>query len=127
MDRADVLSHIGPGAVIMHRRLDDGLAGRDTPDDFAPGVWGTWNTKAPTAQRDDALVADAALLARIDTVTPDVREAFTFAMGPITLGFGAFVGAPQRARLPHLGHRGRRRPRRPIPRSSRRWPSTTSS
>ncbi len=89
---ADVLSHIGSGAVIMHRRLDDDLAGRDTPDDFAPGVWGTWNAKAPTAQRHDALAADAALLARIDTVTPDVRETFSLAIGPMTLGFVAFVG-----------------------------------
>ncbi len=78
---ADVLSHIGSGAVIMHRRLDDDLAGRDTPDDFAPGVWDSWNAKAPTDQRDDALAADAALLARIETVTPDMRETFTFAMG----------------------------------------------
>jgi uncharacterized protein (TIGR03083 family) len=89
---ADVLSHIGSGAVIMHQRLDDELAGRDTPDDFAPGVWDTWNTKAPTAQRDDALAADATLLARIETVTPDMREAFTFAVGPITLGFVGLVG-----------------------------------
>ncbi len=89
---ADVLSHIGSGAVIMHRRLDDDLADRGTPDDFAPGVWGTWNAKAPTAQRDDALAADAALLARIDAVNPDVRETFSLAMGPMTLGFVAFVG-----------------------------------
>src|SRR3954451_21997538 len=89
---AQVLSHLGSGAVIMQRRLEDGLAGQDTPDDFAPGVWDTWNAKSPVAQRDDALAADAALLARIEAVPPDDRNTFTSAMGPMTLGFAQFVG-----------------------------------
>ena len=88
---ADVLSHIGSGAVIMHRRLDDVLAGLDTPDDFAPGAWDAWNAKTPTAQRDDALAADASLLAAMDSVTADERAAFSFDMGPLKLGFDAFV------------------------------------
>jgi hypothetical protein len=66
---ADVLSHLGSGAVIMRRRLEDALAGAATPDDFAPGVWDTWNAKSPVVQRDDALAADAALLARLENVT----------------------------------------------------------
>ena len=89
---AQVLSHLGSGAVITQRRMDDALAGQDTPDDFAPGVWDTWNAKGPVAQRDDALAADAALLARIEAVPPDARNTFTSAMGPMTLGFGQFVG-----------------------------------
>src|SRR5215212_6738707 len=89
---AQVLSHLGSGAVIMQRRLEDALAGQDTPDDFAPGVWDTWNAKSPVAQRDDALAADAALLARIEAVPADERNAFTSAMGPMTLGFAQFVG-----------------------------------
>lgn len=89
---ADVLSHIGSGAVIMHQRLDDTLTGLDTPDDFAPRVWDTWNAKTPTAQRDDALTADTALLAGIDRVTADQRAAFSLAMGPMNLDFDAFVG-----------------------------------
>jgi uncharacterized protein (TIGR03083 family) len=89
---AQVLSHLGSGAVIMQRRLEDALAGQDTPDDFAPGVWDTWNAKGPVAQRDDALAADAALLARIEAVPPDERNEFSSAMGPMTLGFSQFVG-----------------------------------
>lgn len=88
---ADVLSHIGSGAVIMRRGLDDAVAGRDTPDDFAPGVWDTWNAKTPTAQRDDALPADADFLERVETVTPDERDGFAFPLGPLTLGFTEFV------------------------------------
>jgi uncharacterized protein (TIGR03083 family) len=89
---AQVLSHLGSGAVITKRRLEDALAGQDTPNDFAPGVWETWNAKGPVAQRDDALVADAALLARIEAVPPDERNEFSSAMGPMTLGFSQFVG-----------------------------------
>ena len=88
---AQVLSHLGSGAVIMQRRLEDALAGQNTPDDFAPGVWDTWNAKGPVEQRDDALAADAALLARIEAVPPDERNKFAFAMGPMTLGFAQFV------------------------------------
>ncbi|HEX9993996.1 MAG TPA: maleylpyruvate isomerase family mycothiol-dependent enzyme [Acidimicrobiales bacterium] len=88
---ADVLSHLGSGAVITQRRLEDALVGTDTPDDFAPGVWDTWNAKDAVAKRDDALAADAELLARIDAVTSDERAVFSFSMGPMSLGFDQFV------------------------------------
>jgi uncharacterized protein (TIGR03083 family) len=88
---AQVLSHLGSGAVITQRRLEDALAGQDTPDDFAPSIWDSWNGKDPVAQRDDALAADAALLARIEAVPPDQRNKFSSVMGPITLGFAQFV------------------------------------
>ena len=88
---ADVLSHLGSGAVITRRRLEDTLAGRETPDDFAPGVWDDWNAKPPVAQRDDALAADAALLASLDAVPAEQRSTFTSEMGPMTLDFAQFV------------------------------------
>ncbi len=86
-----MLSHLGSAAVITQRRLEDTLAGRATPDDFAPGVWDTWNAKTPAAQRDAALATDADLLARIDAVTPEQRSGFASAMGPLTFGFTEFV------------------------------------
>ena len=89
---ADVLSHLGSGAVILHRRLDDGLAGRETDADFNPGVWAEWNAKQPEAQAADALVADAALLAAIDAVGETERRGFRFELGPRQLDFGGFVG-----------------------------------
>lgn len=89
---AQVLSHLGSAAVIMQRRLDDTLAGARTPDDVAPEIWDLWNAKTPTQQREDALAADAALLARIGATTPDERARFALAMGPLTLGFTEFVG-----------------------------------
>jgi len=89
---ADVVSHLGSGAVITRRRLNDTVAGVDTPEGFAQGVWDSWNAKEPVAQRDDALAADAELLARIDAITPEQRETFASTMGPMTLDFQAFVG-----------------------------------
>src|SRR3954452_14589232 len=70
---ADVLSHLGSGAVIHQRRLHDIVAGHDTPDDFSASVWDEWNAKSTSAKRDDALAADAALLADINAVTPHER------------------------------------------------------
>jgi uncharacterized protein (TIGR03083 family) len=89
---AQVLSHIGSGAVILGRRVEDGIAGNATPDDFAPSVWDVWNAKTPRAQADDALAADTALLARVESVTGDEAERFTFALGPMTFDFEGFLG-----------------------------------
>jgi uncharacterized protein (TIGR03083 family) len=89
---ADVLSHLGSGAVIMQRRLQDARAGTETPEGFAPAVWDEWNAKSPRAKTDDALVADAALVEALETVGDEERTALTFSMGPMTLDFPAFVG-----------------------------------
>jgi uncharacterized protein (TIGR03083 family) len=89
---AQVLSHLGSGAVIQHRRLDDSLNGVDTPDDFPPAVWDEWNAKTSRAQADDALAADTALLARLDALTPSERERFCFTIGPMTFDLAEFIG-----------------------------------
>jgi uncharacterized protein (TIGR03083 family) len=88
---ADVLSHLGSSAVIMQRRLDDGLLDRATPDEFAPSVWDTWNAKSPRAKTDDALVADRALLERIESIGEPERVAFRFSMGPMEFDFAGVV------------------------------------
>jgi uncharacterized protein (TIGR03083 family) len=89
---AQVMSHIGSGAVILQRRLVDGLAGTTMPDGFAPSVWDEWNAKTPRAQVDDGLAADAAMLARLDTVTDDEAEGFSFQLGPMSFDFDGLVG-----------------------------------
>ncbi len=88
---ADTLSHLGSGAVILHRRLDDVLAGVETPDDAAPLVWDAWNAKSPEDQAADALVTDRALLERLEGLPAVDRERFEFSMGPRTFGFDGFV------------------------------------
>jgi uncharacterized protein (TIGR03083 family) len=88
---ADVLSHLGSAAVISKRRLDDGVEGREMPPEFAQSVWDVWNLKTPHAQATDSLLADAALMERINEVTPEQREAFTWSLGPVSLDFNGFV------------------------------------
>jgi uncharacterized protein (TIGR03083 family) len=88
---AQVLSHLGSGAVIMQRNVDGALVGAPTPDDFAPSVWDEWNAKTPTQQRADGLTADESLLRRLEAMTPEERDGFTLAMGPLTLGFTELV------------------------------------
>ena len=89
---ADVCSHLGSGAVIMERRLQDLLAGVDTPDDAATAVWDEWNAKGPRAQADALLASDSALLERLDGLSDDERAGLRFAMGPMTFDFDGFVG-----------------------------------
>lgn len=89
---ADVLSHIGSSAEIYSRRVDDTLAGRTTPDDFAPSVWDRWNAKTPREKADDGLAADRALLEQLGSVTDEQRSNAQFAMGPLTMDFAGYLG-----------------------------------
>lgn len=88
---AQVLSHLGSGAAIMQRQLEDALAGQTTPDDFPSSVWDVWNAKSPRAQRDDSLAAEDALLNRLEASTREERIRFVMSMGPTTLGFTDLV------------------------------------
>lgn len=89
---ADVLSHLGSGAVIFHRMVDDGLAGSETPDDFRQLVWDEWNAKAPEQQAADALVADRAFVDRLEGLTAEERDRFTLEMGPMSLDTDGVIG-----------------------------------
>src|ERR1700694_5232155 len=80
---ADVVSHLGSGAVIMLRRIDDSVADQQMPDDFAQSVWDTWNAKSPSAKPHDGLAADQALIERIDTMSDDERSRFRMTLGPM--------------------------------------------
>jgi uncharacterized protein (TIGR03083 family) len=89
---ADVMSHIGSGAVIFRRRIEDTRAGREPDEDFAPGVWAVWDAKSPASKTADGLVADRELVECLVGVTEDERATFRFALGPMTFGFDEFVG-----------------------------------
>jgi uncharacterized protein (TIGR03083 family) len=89
---ADVFSHIGSGAVILRRRAEDIIAGVESDEGFNQSVWDEWNAKPPAAQVADALVADAALLERFDSLTDEQRDGFRFQMGPMNLDFAGLVG-----------------------------------
>lgn len=89
---AQVLSHLGSGAVIFQRSVNDVRAGSTAPDDFNQSVWDEWNAKAPRDQVDDALTADEALTETLEAVDEPERARFSFSMGPMSLGFDEYVG-----------------------------------
>jgi uncharacterized protein (TIGR03083 family) len=88
---ADVLSHLGSGAVITQRRLVDALTAQPTPDGFAPSVWDVWNAKTPRAKVDDALVADRSLIERIESLSDAETSGFEFSIGPMSFDFNGFI------------------------------------
>jgi uncharacterized protein (TIGR03083 family) len=88
---ADTLSHVGSGAVIFLRLLDDSLAGVETPGDAFPSVWDEWNAKSPTEQGADVLVADRALLDRLEGLDVDGRGRFRTTLGPMDVDFDGLV------------------------------------
>jgi uncharacterized protein (TIGR03083 family) len=89
---AEVLSHLGSGAVILQRRFNDAIAGSETPSNFAQPIWDLWNMKPPQEKAADALVADQAFVDRVGSLPDDERAQFHFAMGPMSFDFAGFVG-----------------------------------
>jgi uncharacterized protein (TIGR03083 family) len=79
---ADVLSHLGSGAVLFGLRLEQANGG---PEVEAEPVWAEWNAKDPEAKSADALRADQGLEARIDALTADQRATLTMSLGPMNL------------------------------------------
>jgi uncharacterized protein (TIGR03083 family) len=86
---ADLLSHLGSGAVIFRRRLSEGP---DAEVDMQ-GIWDAWNAKSPDDQAADALVADQALLKAIAAIDAEAEAASPrhFAMGPFNLDVPTFL------------------------------------
>jgi uncharacterized protein (TIGR03083 family) len=89
---ADVLSHLGSGAVLMERRLDAALTGAPTPDDIAQPVWDEWNAKSPRAKADDALVEDERLDRAFGAVGEAERSRIEFPFGPVSVSFDTAAG-----------------------------------
>lgn len=89
---ADVLSHVGSGAVIMDRRLADVVQDRPADPNFNQSIWDEWNAKSPEEQVRGAFVADRLFLDHLDATTAPQRARFQSAMGPVNLDFDAFVG-----------------------------------
>src|ERR1019366_977144 len=81
---AGVLSHLGSGAVIMRLRIDG--------DVDMQAVWDEWNAKDPDAQAADSMRADAALQARLASITPGEAAGLRFRMGPTDMDLTTFIG-----------------------------------
>jgi uncharacterized protein (TIGR03083 family) len=89
---ADVLSHLGSGALIQQRRVEAAVGGDPMPDDFPQSVWDAWNAKTPRAKVDDALAADADLVDGLSAVTDEQRPTFRPSMGTMSFDYPTFVG-----------------------------------
>lgn len=89
---ADTMSHIGSGATIMKKNLENTVAAREGDPGFNESVWDEWNAKSPTDQVNDALVADEMLLLALEALSDTEKSAFHFSMGPFELDFDGFVG-----------------------------------
>jgi uncharacterized protein (TIGR03083 family) len=88
---ADVMSHLGSGAIISKRSIDDTVEGRETPPKFNESVWDVWNAKTPHAQVTDALDADKALINRMLELTPEERGRYFLSIGPFRFEFDQAV------------------------------------
>jgi uncharacterized protein (TIGR03083 family) len=88
---ADVMSHLGSGAIITKRNIDDTVEGREPPPKFNESVWDVWNAKTPHAQVTDALDADRALLTRMLELTPEERDRYFLNLGPMKFNFDQAV------------------------------------
>lgn len=88
---ADVLSHLGSGAVLMEHRLEAALAGVPFQDEVAQPVWDEWNAKSPRAKADDALAEDERLGKAFDAVGDPDRRRIEIQFGPVSMSFETAV------------------------------------
>lgn len=88
---ADVMSHIGSGAVIMKRGIEASAAGTAVPDGFNQSVWDVWNAKAPADKVADSLAADRALLDTITGLSDEQRATVRLDVGPMSLDVDGFT------------------------------------
>jgi uncharacterized protein (TIGR03083 family) len=79
---AQVLSHLGSGAVISRGTLEAALAGDQTPDmDANKAVWARWDAMSPDEHRSEYARANAELLARYDAIDAATRAGLRIDLG----------------------------------------------
>jgi uncharacterized protein (TIGR03083 family) len=90
--QAQVLSHLGSGAVIFGLVLDAGLDGAEPPgpEQMQP-IWAVWNAKDPLSVRDDYLSGKVTFLARLESLTPAQRASFLLPLWGMEIGIDDVV------------------------------------
>jgi uncharacterized protein (TIGR03083 family) len=74
---AQVLSHLGSQAEIFSLFLDAGLTGGNPPSQDAMGpIWDRWNAREPEAQAAESLLANEALITRLEGLDAEAIAAF---------------------------------------------------
>ena len=77
---ADVLSHLGSGAEIFELYINAGLGGEPPGQEDNQRIWDIWNARSPEEQAAESVAANEALVARVESLTPDQLAAFRVAM-----------------------------------------------
>jgi uncharacterized protein (TIGR03083 family) len=91
---ADVLSHLGSGAEIFSLFVDAGVAGGEPPArEVFTRIWDSWNARSPEDKARLSVAANEALVARVESLSPEQRGAFRVAMfGPAPRDLAGFLG-----------------------------------
>jgi uncharacterized protein (TIGR03083 family) len=91
---ADVLSHLGSGAEISLLSVEAGVSGGEPPAPEAfQAIWDVWNARSPEDQAAQFLIADEALVSRIESLSADERDRFRVQMfGPQPFDLAAVLG-----------------------------------
>jgi uncharacterized protein (TIGR03083 family) len=91
---ADVLSHLGSGAEISLLSVEAGVSGGEPPSPEAfQAIWDVWNARSPEDQAAQFLLADEALVARIEAFSADERARFRVQMfGPQSFDLAGVLG-----------------------------------
>jgi uncharacterized protein (TIGR03083 family) len=91
---ADVLSHLGSGAEISLLSVEAGVSGSEPPPPEAfQAIWDVWNARSPEDQAAQFLLADEALVARIEALSADERARFRVQMfGPQPFDLAGVLG-----------------------------------
>jgi uncharacterized protein (TIGR03083 family) len=98
---ADVLSHLGSGSVIFIRMVNDSIKGEVTPAEFSRSVWDEWDAKSPEDQASGVVVVSRDLVARIDELSTDEKNAVKIALGPFSLNWDQYLGLRLNEQLLH--------------------------
>jgi uncharacterized protein (TIGR03083 family) len=92
---AQVLSHLGSGAEIGLATYRAAQAGEDPPAaDFNETVWARWNAMTPREQADGFVEHNARLVAHLESLTAEQREALQVRLGflPFPLPLAGVAG-----------------------------------
>jgi uncharacterized protein (TIGR03083 family) len=102
---AQVFSHLGSGAEITLATLRGGTGEAEAPGPgFNQSVWDRWNALSPEAQAAGSVESNAALVAALESLTPEQRESIAINPGflPQAIPLASYAGM----RLSEVAHHG---------------------
>jgi len=95
-DMSQVISHLGSGAVISSKIIDDAVAGQSAFDgSFNRGVWDRWDAMSTVERRDEFLVVAHESMAKYEALTAEQLDSLTTNLGfmptPVGMDFATRI------------------------------------